>query len=127
MVSGAAALVLAMNPNLDPATLRYLLAQGVNDLGVVGRDDEYGEGALDGSYLYSQSSTGIRFPELSDNFAPKTDPLFVHLHIPANNAAAHVFIGVYLVPYSAFVWLERTAHGMILRMKLCLLLLPCHR
>ncbi|WP_134683476.1 S8 family serine peptidase [Brevibacillus migulae] len=45
-VSGAAALLKAQNPDLDPEELTDLLLEGTTDLGAKGDDDLYGEGLL---------------------------------------------------------------------------------
>jgi subtilisin family serine protease len=45
-VSGIAALLLERDPTLDPKTVVDLIARGAEDLGVVGRDDEFGAGRV---------------------------------------------------------------------------------
>jgi len=46
-VSGVAALVLQIRPDLSPADLRRLLEETARDLGPPGRDDQFGWGAVD--------------------------------------------------------------------------------
>ncbi|HEY6146423.1 MAG TPA: S8 family serine peptidase, partial [Thermoanaerobaculia bacterium] len=46
-VSGAAALLLQLRPDLAPAPLRRLLEETARDLGAPGRDDQFGHGAID--------------------------------------------------------------------------------
>src|SRR5205823_3357300 len=45
-VSGIAALLLERDPTLDPQTVADLIARGAEDLGPVGRDDEFGAGRV---------------------------------------------------------------------------------
>jgi serine protease len=45
-VAGVAALVLSVRPELDPDGVRLILKQTATDLGVVGRDDLYGDGLV---------------------------------------------------------------------------------
>jgi subtilisin family serine protease len=45
-VSGIAALLLERDPNLDPKSVADLLATGAEDLGPVGRDDDFGAGRV---------------------------------------------------------------------------------
>lgn len=45
-VSGIAALLLERDPNLDAQSLGALIAAGADDLGPVGRDDDYGAGRI---------------------------------------------------------------------------------
>lgn len=47
LVSGAAALLYALNPNLTPDQIQQALQNGAQDLGAPGRDDETGYGRLD--------------------------------------------------------------------------------
>ncbi len=47
LVSAAAALVLSREPALGPAELASRLTRSAQDLGLAGRDDEYGAGLLD--------------------------------------------------------------------------------
>jgi subtilisin family serine protease len=46
-VSGIAALLLERDPNLDPKSVADLLATAAEDLGPVGRDDDFGAGRVD--------------------------------------------------------------------------------
>ena len=46
-VSGIAALLLERDPNLDPKSVADLLASAAEDLGPVGRDDDFGAGRVD--------------------------------------------------------------------------------
>ena len=45
-VSGIAALLLSNNPNLDPKAVADLIAAGADDLGTIGRDDDFGAGRV---------------------------------------------------------------------------------
>jgi serine protease len=45
-VAGVAALVLSVRPELDPAGVRLILRQTATDLGLRGRDDQYGDGLV---------------------------------------------------------------------------------
>jgi subtilisin family serine protease len=45
-VSGIAALLLERDPNLDGGTLAALIAAGADDLGPIGRDDDFGAGRV---------------------------------------------------------------------------------
>ncbi len=53
-VSGAAALLLQVRPELTPAEVRRLLMETARDLGPPGRDDEFGSGALNVCRAISQ-------------------------------------------------------------------------
>jgi len=46
-ISGAAALLLQLRPDLGPVALRRLLEETARDLGPPGRDDQFGHGAID--------------------------------------------------------------------------------
>ena len=46
-VSGAAALLIQLRPELSPAAVRRLLQETARDLGSPGRDDQFGNGAID--------------------------------------------------------------------------------
>jgi len=46
-VSGIAALLLERDPNLNPKSVAALLASAAEDLGPVGRDDDFGAGRVD--------------------------------------------------------------------------------
>ena len=46
-VSGAAALLIQLRPELSPAAVRQLLQETARDLGAPGRDDQFGYGAID--------------------------------------------------------------------------------
>jgi subtilisin family serine protease len=45
-VSGIAALLLERDPSLDPAAVARLIAAAADDLGPVGRDDDFGAGRI---------------------------------------------------------------------------------
>jgi subtilisin family serine protease len=45
-VSGIAALLLERDPTLDAAAVSRLIAAGADDLGPVGRDDDFGAGRI---------------------------------------------------------------------------------
>jgi len=45
-VAGAAALILSVNPNLTASQVRTILIQSTDDLGLRGKDDDYGYGIL---------------------------------------------------------------------------------
>jgi hypothetical protein len=45
-VSGIAALLLERDPMLGPEAVARLIAAGAEDLGAVGRDDEFGAGRV---------------------------------------------------------------------------------
>jgi subtilisin family serine protease len=45
-VSGIAALLLERDPSLDPAAVARLIAAGADDLGPIGRDDDFGAGRV---------------------------------------------------------------------------------
>ncbi len=105
MVSGTAVDLLGMNPHLKNATVRSLLDSGARDLGDPGRDDIYGEGALDGRILFNVSAPHITLPSRPFYIFSRDIPISVSIHIPPTDTPSAVYIGV-LSPDNTLWWLD---------------------
>jgi subtilisin family serine protease len=62
-VSGIAALLIERNRNLDPTAVREILTSTAQDLGPVGRDDQFGAGLVDA--FAALESGALRSTEVS--------------------------------------------------------------
>jgi hypothetical protein len=61
-VAGAAALILTVDPSLNPDELQFYMESNAMDMGVAGKDNRYGCGKMD-----------MTFPILDNNLDPDPD------------------------------------------------------
>jgi subtilisin family serine protease len=86
IAAGAAALLLAINPNLTPADIRTILADSADDLGAAGRDEGFGAGGLRADRAVALA---VNWPASADGDAPELDFLE-----PADGATVSGLLGV---------------------------------
>lgn len=65
IVSGVAALAWSVNPDLRPVTLQEIVLQSTVDLGEVGKDGTYGEGAVDAAATVDRASSATRVRDVT--------------------------------------------------------------
>ena len=79
IVSGVAALMWSVNPNLRPVTIQELLIDSAVDLGRKGKDSSYGNGEVDAAAAVAQA--------LKTEVSPDTTPPTLAISKPTNGAS----------------------------------------
>lgn len=105
MVTGACAVLRGMNSHLKVDTVTQLLFSGTEDMGIPGRDDMFGQGALDGSLLFHAASPDLKLPFRPFYAFPRSTPIPVDFHLPPSDTASLVFVGI-LSPDNSLAWLD---------------------
>ena len=85
-VSGVAALMLSVNPNLTPAQIKQILEDTAHDLGSAGKDDEYGYGLVN-AFLAVNTAAGRTLPGIP---LLQTNPPF--LYLTSANLLKHISV-----------------------------------
>lgn len=75
MVSGVAALVWSINPDLRPSTVQSILYGSALDLGVVGKDRSYGFGLIDAAAAVDEAILAFESPDTQAPTVKITRPL----------------------------------------------------
>ena len=102
VVSGAAAILLSMNPHLKPESIKNILVNGTEDILDPGFDEASGHGVFDGRALYAYAVPGVY--TLSALWRGNRVSLAIHL--PPFDTTAEIFIGCRRKGY--IYWLQNT-------------------
>lgn len=95
IVSGAAALIMGMNRYLKPDTVKSLMFNGLQDLGLPGKDDAFGWGMVNGSCLKKTVSPAIALPDRPFYAFSADREIKVNCCLPPTDTAADVYIAIF--------------------------------